>query len=531
MKKMVLSLVLLLCAFPPAVFGEIGAPSAKYPLSLEQPFGMALYRNNLVIADRATGLLHTFSLSEKRIVASTPLPCDKPMGLAADADGLWISDRGNRRLLHFLPEKNKVDRVLAADLEADVTGLAWDGASLWATSGNKVLKIDPADGTEVRSYVLGTGMDATGAHYDGTYVWIAERQKNLIGVATPDGRLFGFLPSPGPYPAGIVKVGNELWVVDFEDRALYTMNVAFNDRPFYSGAPHRRGLRLQETLLNRGPSDDVTARIYACVPTEDVHQRFLTQPSFEPPRTTFVKDDWGQEFALLEGRVPAAKDLGLAFAVRAETKDVNYFILPEWVQPLETIPGDVRRRYLQDGSKLKMTDPYVRALVKEIVGDEKNPFWIAFRIHRYLHLNMEYVRTGGWNAAPTVLARGNGSCSEFTFAFLALARAAGLPARYEAGIVVRGDEGSIDDVYHRWVQVYLPPFGWVPVDPSRGKPASEADVALSFGSLSHRFLITTHSGGDSPYLGWTYNFNSFYEFTGKALVEERNEAKWSPIKD
>ena len=32
------------------------------------------------------------------------------MGLAADANGLWISERGNRRLLHFLPEKNKVAR-------------------------------------------------------------------------------------------------------------------------------------------------------------------------------------------------------------------------------------------------------------------------------------------------------------------------------------------------------------------------------------------------------------------------------------
>jgi hypothetical protein len=56
------------------------------------------------------------------------------------------------------------------------------------------------------------------------------------------------------------------------------------------------------------------------------------------------------------------------------------------------------------------------------------------------------------------------------------------------------------------------------------------DVASSFGSLSHRFFITTHSGGDSPYLGWTYNYNSFYEFSGRAIVESRSEAKWDPLK-
>jgi len=521
----------LLLLLPAVLSGQIGRPAAIIPLPVEQPFGLALSGSNLLIADRATGQLLTFSLTEKKITGSTPLPCDQPMGIAADGDALWISDKANKRILHYLPASQKVDRVLAADLEADVTGIGWDGQALWVTSANKFLKLDPADGTEIQTFALGPGMDATGVFFDGTYLWITERQRNLIGVATGDGEIFGFLPSPGPYPAGIVKVGNDLWVVDFEDRTLYSVSVGATDRPYYAGPLHRRGLRFQEALVNGGPSSDVSGKIYVCAATEDVHQRFIKAPAFSPAQASFVTDTWDQKFALLEGKIPALRNLTLAFDVRVETRDVNYFILPEWVEPLEKIPADIREKYLRDGSKLKMNDPYIQALAKQIVGGEKNPFWIAFRIHKYLHVNMEYVRTGGWNAAPTVLKRGNGSCSEFTFAFLALARAAGLPARYEAGMVVRGDDASIDDVYHRWVQVYLPPFGWVPVDPSRGKPATAADVALSFGSLSHRFFITTHSGGDSPYLGWTYNYRSFYEYSGKAVVVEKNEAKWSPLKD
>jgi hypothetical protein len=521
--------VLLFLFFPLMAFADIGAPSAKYRLPLEQPFGMALSGNNLLIADRATGQLYTFSLAEKKIVHSVPLPCDTPMGITADENGLWISDKARHRLLHFLPDDNKVDKVLATDLEAEVIGLGWDGQALWVTSRTKFLKIDPSDGTEIQTFTLGSGLDATGVFFDGTYLWLTERQRNLIGVATREGEVFGFLPSPGPYPAGIVKVGSALWVVDFEERTLYMIDVSFNARPLYSGAPHRRGLRFQEALLNCGPSDKLSAKIYACVASEDIHQKLITPPVFDPPLPKFVTDTWGQKFALLEGTIPALKGLALSYTVQVETRDVNYFILPEWVQPLDKIPAEIREKYLQDGSKLKMADPAIQTLAKEIVGAEKNPFWIAFKIHKYLHLNMEYKMTGGWNAAPTVLKRGTGSCSEFTFSFLALARAAGLPARYEAGFVVRGDEGSIDEDYHRWVQVYLPPFGWIPVDPSRGKPASAADVALSFGSLSQRFFITTHSGGDSPILGWNYNYRSFYEFSGKAIVEERNEAKWNPL--
>ena len=43
--------------------------------------------------------------------------------------------------------------------------------------------------------------------------------------------------------------------------------------------------------------------------------------------------------------------------------------------------AEIRQKYLQDGSKLEMTDPYIQTLVKNIVGEEKNPFWIAFKIH------------------------------------------------------------------------------------------------------------------------------------------------------
>ncbi len=38
------------------------------------------------------------------------------------------------------------------------------------------------------------------------------------------------------------------------------------------------------------------------------------------------------------------------------------------------------------------------------------------------------MRTGGWNAAPMILRRGNGSCSEYSFLLMAVLRANGVPA-------------------------------------------------------------------------------------------------------
>ena len=518
-----------LLLMPALLFPEIGQPVSQHQLKIDQPFGMTLDNNHLLIADRATGNLFRFSLKTRKVVDTIPLPCAHPWGIARDMTGIWISDRENSRILHYDLKKKRVDKILL-DVETDASGLAWDGECLWASSRRNFLKLDPTDGTELKTFD-GPGRDTTSLFFDGHYLWLSERYADKIVCATPEGVIFAVLPSPGPYPAGLCRKGNTLWVLDFEQRRLYALDISRQSEPFYRGKPHRRKVVFTHTLFNRGPSSDVDARLYMSVGHDDHHQKFLSPIQFFPENLNFVTDKWEQKFGYLAGKIQALKSISQGYRVEIETRDLNYFILPDWVEPIDSIPGHIRKKYLVDGHKLKKDDPYLKTLANQIVGAEKNPFWIAFKIHQYLHLNMAYKMTGGWNAAPTILKRGNGSCSEFTFSFIALARAVGLPARYEAGLVVRGDDGSLDRVYHRWAQVYLPPFGWIPVDPSRGIPATAMDVATSFGSLSHRFFITTHSGGDSAVIGWTYNYNSFYEFSGQAVVDIRSEAKWYPLED
>ncbi len=163
------------------------------------------------------------------------------------------------------------------------------------------------------------------------------------------------------------------------------------------------------------------------------------------------------------------------------------------------------------------------------MGDEKNLYWKARKLYQYLIENMEYKLAGGWNTAPTVLKRKNGSCSEYSFCFIALCRAAGVPARYVGSLVVRGDDASYDDVFHRWNEIYLPGYGWVPVDANAGDKELPADQAAAFGGISNRFLITTEGGGDSEYLEWSYNHQNKWVSRGKCTIKAEVIAEWSPI--
>lgn len=500
-----------------------------YTLDIPEPTGLAWDGSHFIVASRKTGLLYFLKPRTFKLDQAIPSPAKQPLGLAWDGEKLWISDEFQGTLYH-MDLKTQLAQVVD-EPEIQAHGLAWDGKYLWATKRGNIVKMDPQDGSIISTHEA-SGRDPTEMTFDGRYFWVSERIDDYIGVYTAEGMLFGLFPSPGPYPSGIIRLKDRLYVLDYQEQTLYVLDIAKPEKPFYFGKPHRRRVTFTQSITVLGPSPLPRGYLYFALPEDGSHQKLLQKPQLLPISFQREKDNWNQTFAIFEKKnIPPGETFQASMMVEVETRDMHTFLLPEWVESLSAIPEEIRKAYTQDGSKLLIHDPFIQEKTQEIVGDEKNPFWIAWKIHHYLMTNMSYQLSGGWNVAPTILKRGNGSCSEFTISFIALARAAGLPARYQAGIVVRGDDGSVDKVYHRWVQVYLPPYGWIPVDSSRGKPASPKTMALEFGSLSHRFLVTTLSGGDSPYLGWQYNGNIRYETKGFTRVEKYSQAKWEPLKE
>lgn len=64
-----------------------------------------------------------------------------------------------------------------------------------------------------------------------------------------------------------------------------------------------------------------------------------------------------------------------------------------------------------------------------------------------------------------------GYCTHFATAFVLLARAEGIPARYVEGYAVTGVSGEKvvrSDMAHTWPEAYLPGFGWLSFEPTPG---------------------------------------------------------------
>jgi hypothetical protein len=138
---------------------------------------------------------------------------------------------------------------------------------------------------------------------------------------------------------------------------------------------------------------------------------------------------------------------------------------------------------------------------------------------------LTYERDGKWDPAPEVLTSGKGSCSEYTYCFLALARKNGIPARYVGGIVGRqGIPYHLDRVFHRFSQAYIPACGWMDLDPTRNDRAN--NKRLFFGQTTGPMLLTAvGDGGEGSLTGADYLESHSWEGK-KAGASSLRQAWW-----
>lgn len=510
------------------LFNSSSLKGVTIPAPSRCPSGLAWDGRSLWLSDWREARIYKIDPQSGQVRDSFPAPCPKPTGLAWAKGELFIADEEGM-IYGFDPRKEEV-KVRFRHPASSPTGLGWDGRVLIATDGKQVYMLNPLDGT-ILDYFPAPYLHSQGVCHDGRYIWLADRVKDEIYLLRPqDGTVVTSLASPGPYPCGLAWDGKSIWNVDFQTDSLYRIELA--ELPPFRVTDHRTvELEFVHRLENLGPGLIKSGQIAIAVPTNSPRQQLLSPIRYNPQPAQILTDHWGQEVViyLTQDLAPNQK-VEVGYRAKARLGAISYTPLPERAGTLEEIPQEVSDRYLTEGSRYFITGDMVKTKAKEIVGGEENTYWIARKIFTWVIENLAYERIGGWDVAPTLIKRGTGSCSEYAFLFIALCRASGLPARFEGGTAMRGDEASVDGVYHRWAEVYLPGYGWVPIDPSRGDRKYGADRIGAIGRLSNRLFVTTHGGGDSQYLGWEYNSSCRYTCQGRCEVREDGFFIWRPAK-
>jgi hypothetical protein len=154
-------------------------------------------------------------------------------------------------------------------------------------------------------------------------------------------------------------------------------------------------------------------------------------------------------------------------------------------------PADLDiQRYLAPEAFIESDAAEIVAETELAVGGLTGTRARAEQLTRYVNGLLEKKPTVSLPSAREVLRTKVGDCNEHTALYVAMARAAGIPARVAVGLVyVRGAF-----YYHAWPEVYLNEGAgrglWLPVDPTFNQfPADATHLRLARGGLERQAAI------------------------------------------
>ncbi|OQA28867.1 MAG: Transglutaminase-like superfamily protein [Verrucomicrobia bacterium ADurb.Bin345] len=141
-------------------------------------------------------------------------------------------------------------------------------------------------------------------------------------------------------------------------------------------------------------------------------------------------------------------------------------------------------RWLESTTFVQAADEGIVRKARELTGSARDRVEAVLAIHRWVHRNVKKVPAVSLPSAVEVLRHMKGDCNEHTYLFVALARAAGIPAQIRVGLVY------LDDAfyYHAWPAVYA--GRWWELDPTLGQEAVDAThIALLEGELGAQLQL------------------------------------------
>ncbi len=126
------------------------------------------------------------------------------------------------------------------------------------------------------------------------------------------------------------------------------------------------------------------------------------------------------------------------------------------------IPADIKTFYTKPERSLEQTTEMTDT-IRTIIGNETNPFRQARLIYDWVQNYMTYVYPPENRGAIPAFESGEGDCGQYSALFISLCRIAGIPARQQSGFNFLPERTG----YHVWSEIFLPPYGWVPMDATR----------------------------------------------------------------
>ncbi|MBU4318685.1 MAG: transglutaminase-like domain-containing protein [Proteobacteria bacterium] len=164
-------------------------------------------------------------------------------------------------------------------------------------------------------------------------------------------------------------------------------------------------------------------------------------------------------------------------------------ITKENLDDLPSVPDPEAKQFFEPSPNIQSTDPEMKRLVSGLISNAASDLEKAKILVNWVYENIEKTPVISIPDALSTLKTRKGDCNEHAALLAAMARAAGIPAQMETGLVYM--KGRF--YYHAWNVLYL--GDWITMDAALGQfPADATHIRLIRGDLASQFDLVQAMG-------------------------------------
>ena len=316
-----------------------------------------------------------------------------------------------------------------------------------------------------------------------TWIFLNGKQhlaKSFIGTLMKEPEIAARLPKE---PVDPTKVSHE--ILDRTGRLNRSVKVMREKGSMSARITIRHTLRVKDEFLVPGE----TYRVHIPLPVTCIQQSEIEILDCSGEPANIAPEDADQRTIFWEEKLEENRE----FWVEYSYKHTAPYVDPAKVKADAAQPDF----YTGEVEPHIVFTPYVRALCAELTDGLTDPIEKARAIYDYITKNVKYSFMPDYFVAPhiadTCLKTLRGDCGVQALAFVTLCRCAGIPAKWQSGMVADPDSVGM----HDWAMFYVAPYGWMFVDPSFGGSAFRAGAEERrnhyFGNLDMYRTVTVNT--------------------------------------
>jgi hypothetical protein len=223
-------------------------------------------------------------------------------------------------------------------------------------------------------------------------------------------------------------------------------------------------LRQAITVTNNSPNP-ITGELFVPLIGNKTARHYVVLYNISSSQTvheTFLNDSSGNRYLHWNKTIGGKQKFSLELDYYVISFSIRYLVDSSIVENYD-MSSEIYKKYVEPEELIESNNSRIISLAHNLTNNVDNSYEKAVRTYDFVRRHIHYEVQKEERGALWALENGTGDCSEYSYLFVALCRAAGIPARIQAGFAFHRPSETLEDG-HMWAEYYLENYGWIPAD-------------------------------------------------------------------